>query len=39
VALGQFGYPENWMSIATTEKLSASDLDDYVKVISNILKE
>ncbi|MGB4238935.1 MAG: aminomethyl-transferring glycine dehydrogenase subunit GcvPA [Candidatus Hydrothermia bacterium] len=30
VSLKQFGYPNNWLLVATTEKLSGDDLDQYV---------
>lgn len=37
IALGDFGFNDKWLLVATTEKLSARDLDTYVEVLKEIL--
>lgn len=37
VPLVDFGYDERWLLIATTEKLSAKDLDDFVNVLKKYI--
>ncbi len=33
VPLGQFGFPKNWISVATTEKLSEADIEKFISFI------
>lgn len=36
VVLKEFGYPEGWLLVATTEKLSREDLDSYVDMLRSV---
>jgi glycine dehydrogenase subunit 1 len=36
VVLKEFGYPEGWLLVATTEKLSREDLDSYVDMLKSV---